>query len=74
MVSRAQRKRLTYAELDHWSNAVANGLRASGVVKGDRVAVSLGNNVEFAVVCLISLHIPPEYHMYSLCFVMFWLF
>jgi non-ribosomal peptide synthetase component E (peptide arylation enzyme) len=50
VVSRAQRQRLTYAELDSKSNALANGLRGLGVRKGDRVAVSLGNNIEFALV------------------------
>jgi acyl-CoA synthetase (AMP-forming)/AMP-acid ligase II len=41
--------RLTYEELDQKSNALARGLREIGVSKGDRVAVSLGNNIEFAV-------------------------
>lgn len=41
---------MTYRELDERSNALALGLRARGVQKGDRVAVSLGNNWEFAVV------------------------
>jgi acyl-CoA synthetase (AMP-forming)/AMP-acid ligase II len=40
---------LTYRELDERSNVVAHGLRERGVMKGDRVAVSLGNNWEFAV-------------------------
>jgi len=40
---------LTYRELDERSNALAHGLRERGVEKGDRVAVSLGNNWEFAV-------------------------
>jgi non-ribosomal peptide synthetase component E (peptide arylation enzyme) len=50
VVSRAQRQRLTYAELDSKSNGLANGLRGLGVRKSDRVAVSLGNNIEFALV------------------------
>jgi non-ribosomal peptide synthetase component E (peptide arylation enzyme) len=36
--------------LDAKSNALARGLRELGVQKGKRVAVSLGNNIEFAVV------------------------
>jgi acyl-CoA synthetase (AMP-forming)/AMP-acid ligase II len=40
---------LTYRELDERSNILAYGLRERGVRKGDRVAVSLGNNWEFAV-------------------------
>lgn len=49
MISRAQGERLTYRQLDERSNALARGLRERGVRKGDRVAVSLGNNWEFAV-------------------------
>ncbi|KAI9683244.1 MAG: putative NRPS-like protein biosynthetic cluster [Bathelium mastoideum] len=48
VVSSAQRSRLTYDALDTASNALARGLKAQGVRKGDRVAVSLGNNIEFA--------------------------
>lgn len=53
VISRAQKQRLTYRELDAKSDALARGLQqlpGGGVKKGDRVAVSLGNNVEFAVV------------------------
>lgn len=50
MVSKHQRQRLTYGELDQKSNALARGLAGIGVKKGDRVAVSLGNNIEFATV------------------------
>jgi non-ribosomal peptide synthetase component F len=49
VISRAQRERLTYRELDERSNILARGLWERGVRKGDRVAVSLGNNWEFAV-------------------------
>jgi acyl-CoA synthetase (AMP-forming)/AMP-acid ligase II len=49
VISRAQGERLTYRELDERSNALARGLRERGVRKGDRVAVSLGNNWEYAV-------------------------
>lgn len=50
VVSRHQRTRLTYQQLDNQSNALARGLYSRGVKKGDRVAVSLGNNIEFATV------------------------
>jgi non-ribosomal peptide synthetase component E (peptide arylation enzyme) len=39
---------LTYDTLDRDSNKLARGLKKLGVNKGDRVAVSLGNNAEFA--------------------------
>ena len=50
MISHHQRTRLTYDALDRDSNALARGLQKIGVKQGDRVAVSLGNNVEFATV------------------------
>lgn len=50
MISKHQQTRLTYEQLDLESNAVARGLQKLGVKKGDRVAVSLGNNIEFATV------------------------
>lgn len=43
---------MTYHELDLKSNSLARGLQETGVKKGDRVAVSLGNNVEYSIVCL----------------------
>jgi non-ribosomal peptide synthetase component E (peptide arylation enzyme) len=51
VVAYAQGRRLSYEALDRHSDAVARGLREVGVRKGERVAVSLGNNIEFAVVC-----------------------
>ncbi|KAF2202342.1 acyl-CoA synthetase/AMP-acid ligase-like protein II [Delitschia confertaspora ATCC 74209] len=48
VISRHQQKILTYDALDRDSNALARGLAKLGVKKGDRVAVSLGNNVEYA--------------------------
>ncbi|KAI9711534.1 MAG: hypothetical protein M1820_002098 [Bogoriella megaspora] len=39
---------MTYDALDTSSNALARGLANHGVKKGDRVAVSLGNNLEYA--------------------------
>lgn len=50
VISRHQNSRLTYDGLHQRSTALAHGLRNLGVKKGDRVAVSLGNNVEFAIV------------------------
>lgn len=43
-----QKLTLTYEKLDCQSNALALGLEKLGVRKGDRVAVSLGNNAEYA--------------------------
>lgn len=51
MISHHQQTTLTYDALDRESNRLARGLQNLGVSKGDRVAVSLGNNVEFATVC-----------------------
>jgi non-ribosomal peptide synthetase component E (peptide arylation enzyme) len=50
VISHHQRTILTYDALDRDSNRLARGLQRLGVKKGDRVAVSLGNNVEFATV------------------------
>lgn len=41
---------LSYAALDSASNALAHSLRSLGVKKSDRIAVSLGNNVEHATI------------------------
>ena len=54
VVSRAQGARLTYRELDQRSSSIAKTLQELGVIKGDRVAVSLGNNLEFGAVCTSS--------------------
>ena len=43
-------ERLSYAELDALVGEAAGGLRALGVGKGDRVAMVLGNSIEFVVV------------------------
>lgn len=48
VISRQQGRRSTYEELDRNSNIIARGLQSLGVKKGDRVCVSLGNNLEFA--------------------------
>ncbi|KAI5288939.1 hypothetical protein KEM52_000972, partial [Ascosphaera acerosa] len=50
-----QGQRLTYAELDGRSNALARALQAEGVAKGERVVVALGNRMEHAVVCDLPL-------------------
>ena len=50
VISRHQRIRLTYEDLDRRSTDLARGLLQRGVKKGDRVGVSLGNNVEYAIV------------------------
>src|SRR2546427_481229 len=42
-------QRLTYAQLESMSNRLANGLVASGVKRGDRVAIYLPNCVEAVV-------------------------
>ncbi|KAK2750424.1 hypothetical protein FQN57_003904 [Myotisia sp. PD_48] len=49
VVSRHQKQRVTYEELDQKSNSLARGLVGEGVLKGDRVAVSLGNSLEYAI-------------------------
>ncbi|KAL8830207.1 MAG: hypothetical protein Q9170_005833 [Blastenia crenularia] len=49
VVSRHQQQRLTYDGLDRKSDALAAGLQGLGVKKGNRVALSLGNNVEYAI-------------------------
>jgi acyl-CoA synthetase (AMP-forming)/AMP-acid ligase II len=49
-IPNAVEERLTYHQLDLVSNSLAHSLRSLGVKKGDRIAVSLGNNAEFAAV------------------------
>ncbi|WEW55930.1 hypothetical protein PRK78_001365 [Emydomyces testavorans] len=49
---RHQKQRLTYYDLDLKSNSLARGLESIGVKRGDRVAVSLGNGIEYAIVPL----------------------
>jgi phenylalanine ammonia-lyase len=45
-------RRYTYAELDEWSNRVAEGLARLGIGRGDRVALFLPNIPEFAAAYL----------------------
>ncbi|MGA8806782.1 MAG: aromatic amino acid lyase [Thermoanaerobaculia bacterium] len=47
-----ENRHYTYTDLDEWSNRVAEGLAASGVGRGDRVALFLPNIPEFAVAYL----------------------
>jgi long-chain acyl-CoA synthetase len=47
-------ERLTYAQLDIEVGRVATGLAARDVGKGDRVAMLLGNRIEFVVVMLAA--------------------
>lgn len=47
LVEPASGRRLTYRELNARANRVANGLRATGVGEGDRVALLLMNGAEF---------------------------
>ncbi|KIW04484.1 uncharacterized protein PV09_04243 [Verruconis gallopava] len=49
VISRHQRRAMTYYQLDRDSNALARGLANVGVKKGDRCAVMLGNNIEYAI-------------------------
>ncbi|MCJ1338437.1 hypothetical protein MMC09_003725 [Bachmanniomyces sp. S44760] len=49
VVARHQQSRLSYDLLHEKSNALARGFANIGVKKGDRVAVSLGNSIEYAI-------------------------
>jgi amino acid adenylation domain-containing protein len=52
---------LTYAELDRWSDALANELVSAGVRRGDRVAVRLARSIEFVVALLGTLKAGAAY-------------
>ncbi len=41
---------LTYAEVDRWATALADGLAALGIRPGDRVGIIMANHLEFAPV------------------------
>jgi non-ribosomal peptide synthetase component E (peptide arylation enzyme) len=69
VISHHQQTILTYDALDRDSNKLARGLQKLGVKKGERVAVSLGNNVEFATVghdaimaCVLDTDLQPRLH------------
>ena len=49
--------RLTYAQLDREVADLAAGLHAEGVGKGDRVAMLIGNRIEFLTVLLATLRV-----------------
>lgn len=49
--------RLTYAELAQQVEAMAGGLASRDVGRGDRVALLLGNRVEFVVACLAAFRL-----------------
>jgi acyl-coenzyme A synthetase/AMP-(fatty) acid ligase len=53
VIARHQNATLTYQDLDVQSDALARGLERQGVQKGDRVAVMLGNSVEYCVVSTV---------------------
>lgn len=79
VISRHQNKILTYEQLDRDSNALARGLLNRGVKKGDRCAVMLGNNVEFATVRKsLEIRLLERYtnrnrsHMRFLNWVLYW--
>src|SRR5262245_35007912 len=59
-------RRLTYGELDRWTNRIANALAARGLTAGGRVAVLLPNGPEFLAVThaagkLGALAVPINY-------------
>ncbi|MDH3741698.1 MAG: acyl--CoA ligase [Hyphomicrobiales bacterium] len=53
----ADETRLTYQQLDDVVSRLANGLSALGLIKGDRVALLIGNRAEFVYVLLAALRI-----------------
>lgn len=50
----AGEERLTFAELDHWSDKLASALVKRGIVKGDRVAIAMRNCPAW-VVCHMAI-------------------
>jgi acyl-CoA synthetase (AMP-forming)/AMP-acid ligase II len=50
-------QRMTYRELHHASQALAGALRTHGVDVGDRVALLLGNRIEFVVALFATTQI-----------------
>ncbi|KAI0101295.1 acetyl-CoA synthetase-like protein [Daldinia grandis] len=71
--SKPETTTLTYEDLDTQSNILAHSLRSLGVKKGDRVAVSLGNVAEhavltYAIVKLGAVLVPlnPTFNAYQL--------
>jgi fatty-acyl-CoA synthase len=75
VISRHQDVRLSYAELDAAVNAVACGLLAAGIEKGDRVGIWAPNCVEWILVQFatakigaILVNINPAYRTHELEF------
>jgi len=73
VISRHQNQCLTYDALDASSTVLAHGLWKQGVRKGDRVAVSLGNGIEFTLATYalfklgaILVSSPPGYSVFGL--------
>jgi hypothetical protein len=52
VISQQQDEIITYTELHNISDNLAAGLLATGVKRGDRVAVMLGNRSEYVHVCV----------------------
>jgi len=50
-------RRLTYTQLDEQVEAVAAGLHRNGIQPGDRVAMLIGNRIEFLTVLLATLRL-----------------
>ena len=50
-------RRLTYRELDREVTAAARALQVSGVVCSDRVALLLGNRIEFVVLLFAAARV-----------------
>jgi long-chain acyl-CoA synthetase len=50
-------RRMTYGELDRAVEGTASGLARLGLVKGDRLAILLGNEIEFVVAMLAASRI-----------------
>ncbi len=48
-------ERLTFADLDRWSDRLANGLVARGISKGDRVGIAMRNCPAWIVVYMAAL-------------------
>jgi acyl-CoA synthetase (AMP-forming)/AMP-acid ligase II len=68
VICRAQGQRLTYEELNLKSDAVARGLQGLGVQKGERVAVSLGNGIEYAITTYALFKLGAILVSSSICF------
>jgi fatty-acyl-CoA synthase len=75
LVSRHQRRRLIYRELDAEVDRVARGLLAAGLRKGERLAIWSPNRVEWALVQyatarvgVILVNVNPAYRTHELAY------